>query len=109
MFKKIKISVVFISLLLVSYGLAAGLLKMASANTDIYTSLSVFTSVLDRIQDDYVEVPDMDKVLKGAIQGMMEAVDPYSSFVDGRTYAEVMTVDRAAGIGVELAKRHCYV
>ena len=109
MFKKIKISVVFISLLLVSYGLAAGLLKMASANTDIYTSLSVFTSVLDRIQDDYVEVPDMDKVLKGAIQGMMEAVDPYSSFVDGRTYAEVMTVDRDAGIGVELAKRYGYV
>lgn len=108
MFKKIKYTVVFLSLLLVSYGLAAGLLKMASANTDVYTSLSVFTSVLDRIQDDYVEVPDMDNVLKGAIQGMMEAVDPYSSFVDGRTYTQVMNVDRDAGIGVSLAKRYGY-
>ena len=109
MFKKIKLAVVFLSILFVSYGLAAGLLKMASANSDVYTGLSVFTSVLDRIQDDYVEVPDMDNVLKGAIQGMMEAVDPYSSFVDGRTYSEVMAVNREVGIGVSLAKRYGYI
>lgn len=109
MFKKIKLVVVFLSILFVSYGLAAGLLKMASANSDVYTGLAVFTSVLDRIQDDYVEVPDMDVVLQGAIQGMMESVDPYSSFVDGRTYNEVMAVGREVGIGVSLAKRYGYI
>ena len=109
MLKNIKYVIVFLSILFVSYGLAAGLLKMASANTDVYTSLSVFTSVLDRIQDDYVEVPDMDNVLKGAIQGMMEAVDPYSSFVDRKTHEEVSATGRDAGIGVSLAKRYGYV
>ena len=69
------------SILFVSYGLAAGLLKMASANSDVYTGLSVFTSVLDRIQDDYVEVPDLDNVLNGAIQGMMESVEDRKSVV----------------------------
>ncbi len=82
---------------------------MVSANTDVYTGLSVFTSVLDRIQDDYVEVPDMDNVLKGAIQGMIEAVDPYSSFVDGQTYEEISAVNREVGIGVELARRYGYI
>lgn len=109
MFKKTKFVIVALSILFVSYGLAAGLLKMASANSDVYTGLSVFTSVLDRIQDDYVEVPDMDNVLKGAIQGMMEAVDPYSSFVDNRTYDEVMAANRDVGIGVSLAKRYGYI
>ncbi|MFH1964921.1 MAG: S41 family peptidase [Acidobacteriota bacterium] len=109
MFKKTKFVIVALSILFVSYGLAAGLLKMASANSDVYTGLSVFTSVLDRIQDDYVEVPDMDNVLKGAIQGMMEAVDPYSSFVDSRTYDEVMAANRDVGIGVSLAKRYGYM
>lgn len=109
MFKKTKFVIVALSILFVSYGLAAGLLKMASANSDVYTGLSVFTSVLDRIQDDYVEVPDMDNVLKGAIQGMMEAVDPYSSFVDSRTYDEVMAENRDVGIGVSLAKRYGYI
>ena len=108
-FKKIKFVIVFLSILFVSYGLAAGLLKMASANSDVYTGLSVFTSVMDRIQDDYVEVPDMEKVLKGAIQGMMEAVDPYSSFVDGKTYEDVMSVNRDVGVGVALAKRYGYI
>ena len=109
MFNKIKFLIVFFSILFVSYGLAAGLLKMVSANTDVYTGLSVFTSVLDRIQDDYVEVPDMDNVLKGAIQGMIEAVDPYSSFVDGQTFEEISAVNREVGIGVELARRYGYI
>ena len=108
-FNKIKFLIVFFSILFVGYGLAAGLLKMVSANTDVYTGLSVFTSVLDRIQDDYVEVPDMDNVLKGAIQGMIEAVDPYSSFVDGQTFEEISAVDREVGIGVELARRYGYI
>jgi len=108
-YKKIKFFVVFFSIVFVSYGLAAGLLKMVSANTDVYTGLSVFNTVLDRIQDDYVEVPDMDNVLKGAIQGMIEAVDPYSSFVDGRTYDELMSTSRDVGIGVEMARRYGYI
>lgn len=109
MFERIKVGIIICSIVFVSYGLASGLLKMAAADTEVYTNLSVFTSVLDRIQDDYVEVPDMDLVLRGAIQGMMEAVDPYSSFVDTRTYEEISAADREAGIGVALAKRYGYV
>jgi carboxyl-terminal processing protease len=108
-FKKTKFVIVAMSILFVSYGLAAGLLKMASANSDVYTGLSILTSVLDRIQDDYVEVPDMDNVLNGAIQGMMEAVDPYSSFVDSRTFDQVMAKNRDLGVGVSLAKRYGYI
>jgi len=98
-----------LSILFVSYGLAAGLLKMTSADGDVYTGLSVFTSVLDRIQDDYVEVPDMENVLNGAIQGLMEAVDPYSSFVNGLTYEELMAVNRDFGIGASISKRYGYI
>lgn len=50
----------------------------------------------------------MDKALKGALHGMMEALDPYSSFVDAGTYQALQSKVDGAGVGVTVSKRYGY-
>ncbi|MGW8178595.1 MAG: S41 family peptidase, partial [bacterium] len=56
-----------------------------------------------------VEEPDMDKALKGALHGMMEALDPFSSFVDSVTYEALQAEANEAGVGITVSKRYGYV
>lgn len=100
--------ILFFSTLIVAYGLIGGLMEKVSAGDDTYRDLSVFTSVLDKIRDDYVETPDMDKALKGALHGMMEALDPFSSFVDRVTYEALESRVDNSGVGLTISKRYGY-
>ena len=71
---RLKLAILFLSTVIVAYGLIGGLTDKVSAGDDTYRDLSIFTSVLDKVRDDYVETPDMEKALKGALHGMMEAL-----------------------------------
>jgi carboxyl-terminal processing protease len=77
-----------------------------------YRSLSVFGEVLQRIQTDWVEDPDMRLVTSGALHGLLESLDPYSSYLSPAEYAEYK---KRAGngfrgkVGVALSKRFGYI
>ncbi len=103
-----KLVILFLSTLIVAYGLIGGLMDGVSAGDDTYRDLALFTNVLDKIREDYVETPDMDKALKGALHGMMEALDPFSSFVDAATYETLESENAKAGVGVTVSKRYGY-
>ncbi len=47
--------------------------------------------VYDRIKSSYVEPADDDKLIKGAINGMLAALDPHSSYLDARDYENLRT------------------
>jgi len=51
----------------------------AVAHDDVYGHLKVYTEVLERIKLEYVEEPDMKSVTLGAINGLLESVDPFAS------------------------------
>jgi len=106
---RLKLAILFLSTLIVAYGLVGGLMDRVSAGDDTYRELSIFTSVLEKVRDDYVEEPDMDKALKGALHGMMEALDPFSSFVDSVTYEALQAEANEAGVGITVSKRYGYV
>ena len=110
MFGKAKIIVVFLSALFVAYGLVGGMLNEVSARDDTYQDLSVFMDVLTKVREDYVEEPDMEKAIQGALHGMMEALDPYSSFIDSQTYSEMEKSREglSASPGIVLSKRYGY-
>lgn len=110
MFSKAKLTIIILSAVLVAYGFFGGLVKHVSAGDDVYLDLSIFTDVLSKVKDDYVEKPDMTKAMHGALQGMMEALDPYSSFVDRETVEKYGSVDpsTSAGPGLILSKRYGY-
>ncbi|MBV9302361.1 MAG: peptidase S41 [Acidobacteriaceae bacterium] len=78
---------------------------------DVYGHLKVYTEVLERIKLEYVEEPDMKSVTLGAINGLLESVDPFASYLNADQYRQYeKTQDFAkAGVGLILAKRYGYV
>jgi len=72
-----------------------------------YEDLSLFTSVLNLVRRNYVEDIDEGRLVRGAVRGMLEELDPHSSFLDSEAYEE-MQVDTKGefhGLGIEITKR----
>lgn len=63
--------------LLLGFGLARGL----QATDDMRSQLDLFSQVLYLVQNNYVEAPDNQKLIKGAIDGMLKTLDPHTVFV----------------------------
>jgi len=76
-----------------------------------YTNLGVYSEVLSRIKADYVEEPDMKAVTVGAINGMLESLDPHASYLNADQYKQYLkTKDtKKADVGLVLAKRFGYM
>ncbi len=103
---KPKLVVIFLSAAIVSYGLIGGILKKASAGDDNYGQLGIFNEVLHKIRNEYVESPNLERTFRGALHGMLEALDPYSSFVEASAYRNLRKqAEGGASVGLHLAKR----
>lgn len=83
----------------------------AVAADDVYGHLKVYTEVLERIKLEYVEEPDMKSVTLGAINGLLESVDPFASYLNADQYRQYEKSEDSAkaGLGLVLAKRYGYV
>jgi carboxyl-terminal processing protease len=72
-----------------------------------YEDLSLFTEVLNLVRKNYVEPVDQHELIEGAVKGMLQELDPHSSFLDPDVYKEMQIDTRGefAGLGIEIAKR----
>lgn len=52
-----------------------------AGSDSLYKYLTLFTEVLGRVQESYVERPDVDDLLAGALDGTTDALDPFSLYV----------------------------
>ncbi len=95
------------SFIVILYGISAQFYGRVVAENDAYKELAVFIHVLDKINNDYVEAPDMDKVQDGAMQGLINALDPYCSFLSKQQYEvlENRKENGNAGTGIIISKR----
>src|SRR5260370_29790123 len=78
---------------------------------DPNAQLRIFESVLQHIQSDYVDEPNMDKVRAGALRGLAYGLDPYSTYLTPqqvREYNETAK-DNQVGIGAELSQVASYL
>jgi len=106
MLHKGKLLVFLISTLVALYGISAYFYGNVVAQDDTYKKLAVLMDALDKINRDYVEVPDMNKVQEGAMRGLIDALDPYSSFLPKEQFAEIEKRKASpASIGVIISKR----
>src|ERR1700693_1279571 len=77
-----------------------------------YKSLTVFGEVLQKIQADYVDEPNMHLVTAGSLHGLLESLDAESSYLTPREYSEYKQKLQSAGTGetgLNLSKRFGYV
>jgi carboxyl-terminal processing protease len=90
--------------LLLGFGLARGL----QATDDLRSQLDLFSQVLFLVQNNYVEEPDNQKLIQGAIDGMLKTLDPHTVFVPEKR-AERMDEDfrgEYSGIGIQFEIRN---
>src|SRR5688572_4625590 len=74
------------------------------SNDDIYSDLTLFGEVFDRIRAEYVEAPDERALIHAAIQGMLTSLDPHSGYLEPIDYADVQedTSGEFGGLGIEV-------
>ena len=95
---RMKFSFVVTSTLLTLMLIIGALLGKGKDKEGAYRPLSVYTEVLAHIKSDYVEEPDMNKVTRGALQGVVEHLDPLSSYLTAEQYEEYIA-SRSNGDG----------
>src|ERR1700692_899346 len=92
--------------------LLLGAVRGRSANPeDTYRHLAVYTEVLQHIKADYVEEPDMKGVTVGALNGMLESIDAYTSYLNADQYKQYTKSkdQHKADVGLVLSKKFGYI
>jgi carboxyl-terminal processing protease len=86
-------------------------LGQGASQDDTYKHLGVFTDVVSRIKSEYVEEPDMKSVTLGALNGMLEAIDPFASYLNADQYKDYLKNRdvRRSDVGLILSKKFGYV
>lgn len=93
---------------MIFYVVLGGLLgKNDTSSEKTYRNLGVYSEVLSRIKSDYVTDPDLKKVTSGAIRGLLEALDPYSTYMSPEEYQDYRRQPEPgpADVGIFTAKR----
>lgn len=88
--------------------IGVGRSQKASAVSDgAYEDLKLFTDVFGILQKEYVDPPKQKDLIQGAIKGMLDTLDPHSSFMPPDTYREMQeeTRGRFEGIGIEITSK----
>lgn len=108
MSQRVRVLLISISCFLVFYIVLGGVLgKNGSSNEKTYRDLGVYSEVLSRIKSDYVTEPNLKKVTEGSVRGLLEALDPYSTYLSPEEYQTYLQQPEPgpASVGVFLSKR----
>src|ERR1700754_3239886 len=75
-----------------------------AAAADTYRQLNLFGDVFERVRADYVEKPDDAKLVEQAINGMLNGLDPHSSYMDPKSFRDMQIQTRGefGGLGIEV-------
>jgi carboxyl-terminal processing protease len=108
-----KFALILASATLALYTLVGGWIstRAQQPTNDPGAQLRIFESVLQHIQNDYVDEPNMEKVRAGALRGLAYGLDPYSTYLTPeqvREYGKDAKGDQV-GIGAELSQVASYL
>ena len=75
-----------------------------AAAADTYRQLNLFGDVFERVRADYVEKPDDSKLVEQAINGMLNGLDPHSSYLEPKAFRDMQVQTRGefGGLGIEV-------
>jgi len=109
-----KFALIIFSSFLALYAVIGGLLstRAQQPTNDPGAQLRIFENVLQHIQNDYVDEPNMEKVRAGALRGLAYGLDPYSTYLTAdqvRDYRNNESKDNLVGIGAELSQVSSYL
>jgi carboxyl-terminal processing protease len=68
--------------------------SVPGGDSEFYRQVALFGEVLDRVRSDYVEKPDDSKLIEDAINGMLTALDPHSSYLNPKNFRDMQVQTR---------------
>ena len=76
-----------------------------SAENDIYKKIDLFGEVLEKINEEYVDEINQSESMDSAINGLLQSLDPYSSYMSPEIYNEMQTETSGefGGLGIEVS------
>ena len=97
--KKIKI------LLLIFFSIFFLTKTVTSAEIDIYKKIDLFGEVLEKINKEYVDEFNQSESMDSAINGLLQSLDPYSSYMSPKIFDEMQTETSGefGGLGIEVS------
>ncbi|MBI3752490.1 MAG: S41 family peptidase [Deltaproteobacteria bacterium] len=110
MFKKVKgrrlvaLSAIAVAISIFLWGASY---RVSAVSTKAYENIRIFTDALSIVQDNYVEEVDPKNLIYGAVKGMLQGLDPHSSFMTPEEYKEMQVETKGSfgGIGIEIGIR----
>jgi carboxyl-terminal processing protease len=112
-----KLILVFVSVGISLYAMLPGLVGNVFPTfaqqpiNDAGAQIRIFESVLQHIQNDYVDEPNLEKVRSGALRGLAYGLDPYSSYLTAEQVRDFQAKKQSAlvGIGAEFSQVSGYL
>jgi len=91
--------IIFLIILFLNLNLANSYSK-----NEIYEKIDLFGEVLEKIKKDYVNDVNQSKMMDSAINGVLQSLDPYSSYMSPELFKEMQTDTRGefGGLGIEI-------
>ncbi len=78
--------------------------KAAEGSSDTFKQLTLFSDVLERVRADYVDPVTDGKLIENALNGMLSALDPHSSYMNKKSFQDMQTQTKGefGGLGIEV-------
>jgi carboxyl-terminal processing protease len=107
MLSRIKYLVVSASACLTILLVTGSVASKGADQSDTLKHIGVFSDVVAHIKSEYVEEPDMKSVTLGALNGLLEAIDPFASYLNADQYQEYLKDKdvKRADVGLVLSKK----
>ena len=82
----------------------ASIIELNSAENDIYKKIDLFGEVLEKINKEYVDEINQSESMDSAIDGLLQSLDPYSSYMPPEIFSEMQTETSGefGGLGIEV-------
>jgi carboxyl-terminal processing protease len=70
----------------------------------LYRGLNLFGDIFEVVRSHYVEKPDDGKLVEGAVSGMLNGLDPHSSYMEPKSFRDMQVETRGefGGLGIEV-------
>ena len=77
----------------------------AKDQSELYKKIDLFSEVLEKIKDSYVDEIDQTEVMDSAINGVLQSLDPYSSYMNPEIFENMQTDTKGefGGLGIEVS------
>ncbi len=104
--KKNKVAVISALLVVVIIGGFLGA-KIWAQRANIFETLHIFNTILNIVQQNYVKDVDSKELVKSAINGMLESLDPYTQYLESDEFNDlkIKTEAEFGGIGIQIGLR----